>query len=221
MTNTKKNGFIHPDGLQYKDESTSPIWGYQYISVQILEEAMKEIIFFDHSIEKYVKQAKASCKRNDPKLTDDESAAIRLYTMQTPVHNKLNDVLRTENSNELKKWFPYLKLFITALNKLPSLGNITVYRGIEGSIPFDLENKRVQRWWSINSCSTDLKVIETYLNDSGTFCIIETAYGKDISQYSAYPDEKEVILMPGARLRLQCDPLKIDQRPYTVSLREW
>ena len=151
----------------------------------------------------------------------DESAAIYLYTMQTPVHNKLNKALRTENPSEINKWLPYLKLLITALNKLPSLPKTTVWRGVEGDISFNFEDNPVQRWWSVNSCSKSLNVIGRYLNESGTFFAIETVYGKDISQYSAMRDEEEVILMPGTRVRLQCSPLEIQGKPYTVSLKEW
>ena len=221
-TYVKKNGFVHDDGPQCQDENISPIWGYQYTSVQNLEEAMKEIIFWNPDIKpEYINQANENCKKNDSKLTLDESAAIYLYTMATPVHNKLNNVLRTGSPNELKKWFPYLKLLITALNRLPSLTKLTVYRGVKDGISLDLENKPVQRWWSVNSCSKSLKVIEMYLNEIGTFCVIETAYGKDISQYSAIPDEEEVILMPGACVRRHCASLTIQNRPYTVSLKEW
>jgi len=217
----KKNGFVHNNGPQCQDTNVSPIWGYQHMPLMKLDEAMKEIIFMNPDIKKHIDQATIGCKKVNTKLTLDESAAIYLYTMQTPVHIKLNDALRSENRNELEKWFPYLKLLITALNKLPSLGNITVYRGVEGDISFDLENKPIQRWWSINSCSKNLSVIESYLGESGTFFIIETSYGKNISEYSAMSDEEEIILMPGTRVRLQCDPLAIQNMPYTFSLREW
>jgi len=214
--------FIHYNGPQCQDTNVSPIWGYQHMPVMKLEEAMREIIFTNHDIKKDIDQATIDCKKVNTKLTLDESAAIRLYTMTPSVYKQLNAALRTENRNELEKWFPYLRLLITALNKLPSLPTTTVYRGVADDISFNFdEDKSVQRWWSINSCSTDLKVIEHFLGGSGTFFIIETSYGKNISEYSAKRDEKEIILMPGTRVRLQCAPLEIQNRPYTFSLREW
>ena len=218
-----KNRFIHYNGPQCQDTNVSPIWGYQHMPVMKLEEAMRDIISMNRKMDEYVNQAKANCKKNDAKLTDDESAAIRLYTMTPSVYKQLNAALRAENRNELEKWFPYLRLLITALNKLPSLPTTTVYRGVAGDISFnfDDEDKPVQRWWSINSCSTDLKVIEHFLGGSGTFFIIETSYGKNISEYSAKRDENEILLMPGTRVRLQCAPLAIQNMPYTFSLREW
>ena len=221
-TDIKKNGFVHHDGPQCQDKYVSPIWGYQYIEVRKLKDAV-ENIFSDPKIKirLYVEQAEAGCKTKNTKLTLDESAAIYLYTMQTPVHNELNNALRTEDPSVLEKWLPYLKLLITAFNKLPSLEKTTVYRAVEAGISFDLENKPVQRWWSINSCSKRLEVIQPYLNESGTFFAIETVYGKDISPYSAMRDEEEVILMPGTRVQLQCSPLEIQGKPYTVSLKEW
>ncbi|CAF3896517.1 unnamed protein product, partial [Rotaria sp. Silwood1] len=45
------------------------------------------------------------------------------------LYELLNQALRTENRGELKTWFSYLKLFLTALHKLPSQSG-TVWRGI-------------------------------------------------------------------------------------------
>ena len=51
-------------------------------------------------------------------------AAIALYTMEwTPfyesIYHLLNTNLRDENRDALKPWFLYLKLLITALQRLP------------------------------------------------------------------------------------------------------
>ncbi len=66
-------------------------------------------------------------------LTQDESGAIYLYTMQfhdePSLYILLNKSLRAENREQLKPWFPFLKLFVTALHKLPSQ-NKTVWRGV-------------------------------------------------------------------------------------------
>lgn len=53
------------------------------------------------------------------RLTTDESAAICLYTMNTPLYSRLNGFLQDRNHKELKRLFPYLKLFFTAVFKLP------------------------------------------------------------------------------------------------------
>ena len=219
MTTTKKNGFLLTDIPKNTTDNHNPIFGYQGISITTLEEAVKDLALYVPAIEIYADQAKEHCKKNT-KLTVDESAAIYLYTMQTSFHSKLNDALRTEDREKIQPWFAYFKLFITALQKLPSLA-ITVYRGVASDIQFNFENNPVQTWWTVNSCSKDLKVIEFYLDGMGTVFAIETMHGKDIAVYSSKPDEQEVILVPGTRLSLKCDPLEIKARPFLVAFKEW
>ena len=79
-------------------------------------------------------------------LTLDEIASLNLYTSQwssgESLYVALNRVLRSENRGFLKRWFPYLKLVISALRKLPRFcGN--VWRGVNMNLvdthPMDLE----------------------------------------------------------------------------------
>jgi hypothetical protein len=216
MVSTKKNGFILSS--KTTDENHSPIFGYQDLSVTKLDEAVKSIVVDVPGVEGYAHKAKQNCTKNT-KLTLDESAAIYLYTMQTPFHSKLNDRLRAENRDELVPWFAFLKLFIDALGKLPSLA-ITVWRGVTSNIHFNSAEDSVQTWWTVNSCSKDLKVIECYLGGMGTVFAIEAIHGKDIAKYSAIPGDQEVVLMPGTRLHRNGDPLEIQDRPYIVSFKE-
>jgi hypothetical protein len=216
MVSTKKNGFILSS--KTTDENHSPIFGYQDLSVTTLEEAVKSIVVYVPGLDVYADNAKKSCRKNT-ELTPDESAAIYLYTMQTPFHSKLNDRLRAENRDKLIPWFAFLKLFINALGKLPSLAT-TVWRGVVSDIHFDFASDPVQTWWTVNSCSKDLKVIEFYLDGKGTVFAIEAIHGKDIAKYSAIPGDQEVVLMPGTHLHLKCDPLEIQNGPSIVSFKE-
>jgi hypothetical protein len=74
-----------------------------------------------------------NCQHPTDDLTQQESAAIHLYTMQfdggPSLYEILNQSLRAENRQELKPWFLFLKLFLTALYKLPSQ-NKTIWRGV-------------------------------------------------------------------------------------------
>ncbi len=45
-------------------------------------------------------------------------------------------------------------------------------------------------------------------------------YGKDISAFSAIPDEQEVILMPGTCVRARCQSLSFIDRLFVVHLKE-
>ncbi|CAF4211309.1 unnamed protein product [Rotaria magnacalcarata] len=120
--------------------------------------------------------------------------------MQTPFHSRLNEALRAENQHKLKPWFGFLKLFMAALEKLPSV-KATVWRGVLGNVTSDFKDNNLRRWWSINSCSTKLDVVACYIHNEGTVFAINALQCKDISTFSAFPDENEVILMPGTALR--------------------
>ena len=76
-----------------------------------------------------VEEAKLVSKDPSDGLTCDESASVRLYTMKSfeghdSFYTLLNEKLRSKNRNELESWHSYLKLFLTALYKLPSLKTI-------------------------------------------------------------------------------------------------
>lgn len=67
-------------------------------------------------------------------LTIDESAALRLYTMEwsKPHHSlysMLNSTLKMTDRNQLKPYFKYLKLFLTALAKIRCIPQQTIWRG--------------------------------------------------------------------------------------------
>jgi hypothetical protein len=217
---TKKNAFVHSGVYKPKDENCNSIYGYQNLSVMSLEEAVKSIASDVPGVETLVSQAKKDCYKENTDLTLDESAAIYLYTMPKPFNSKLNEKLRDGNRDELKPWFPFLKVFITAVGKLPSLIT-TVWRGVTTDISFNCVDNNVQTWWTVTSCSKNLKVIEFYLNGMGTVFAIEAIHAKDIAIYSAIPDEQEVVLLPGTRVYIQCASLEIKDRPFIVSFKEW
>ncbi len=68
-------------------------------------------------------------------LTVNESASITLYSMgwkplEKCLYVALNATLRSADRHQLTPWFLYLKLFLTALSRLPSIQR-TVYRGVK------------------------------------------------------------------------------------------
>jgi hypothetical protein len=66
----------------------------------------------------------------------------------------------------------------------------------------------------------DLRSIEPYLGDKGTLFAIHTTDGKDISAFSAIQDEREVVLMPGTRVRAKCESLSFIDRLFVLHLEE-
>jgi hypothetical protein len=58
--------------------------------------------------------------RNDPYgLTTDEASTLTLYTMDGELYRTINQLLCDRNRHVLKPFFPYMRLLLTARNKLP------------------------------------------------------------------------------------------------------
>ncbi|CAF1639265.1 unnamed protein product [Adineta ricciae] len=154
----------------------------------------------------YVKTAKNKCNRASNILTLDESAAIYLYSMSSPVYNQLNSTLRAHDRTTSKLWFPFLKLLTTALKRLPSI-ETTVWRGVSYDDTLAFVENDVQYWWSVNSCSKAPNIVKPFLGEKGTIFAIDVINGKDISTFAANCEELEVILMPGSRVRRKNESL--------------
>lgn len=81
-------------------------------------------LFDETELDEHIQIAKLNCKNPADGLTQDESASIHLYTMEwnessESLYAILNRTLRTPERNLLRPWFRYLKVFLTALFKLP------------------------------------------------------------------------------------------------------
>ncbi|CAF1385635.1 unnamed protein product [Adineta steineri] len=214
-----ENRFVTQTLSELQEANRSPIDGYEDSPILSLEEAVKKLIPLVPLAINDVMKAKKKCNRHSDLLTRDEAAAIYLYSMPPPFHCSLNTALRAENRPALKPWFAYLKLFMTALKKLPSIKAV-VWRGVRDDVSSVFNNNNIDIWWSVNSTSMDLKIVEPFLGKRGTVFNIEAVYGKDISQFSAFPQEKEVILMPGTCVQAKAVPLNLDNRFFIVHLDE-
>lgn len=215
----ENNHFINNTFQELNDANYNPISGYENYPVMTLEESVKKLISLVPKLEDYVKTAKKECKQDSTLLTQDESASIYLYSMPIPFFDCLNRTLRERKREALKPWFAFLKLFLNALEKLPST-NATVWRGVAGDVGFVFADDQKQIWWSINSCSKNLAIVERYLGTTGTVFAIDTIYGRDISTYSTFPEEKEIILMPGTRVSSKCQSLNFHNQFFLFHLKE-
>jgi hypothetical protein len=102
-----------------------PISGYEQELLLSLEEACQPLEnILGMELKLYIIVAKLNSKEPENGLTQDESASIYLYTMEwneteNSLYAVLNQALRTADRSKLRPWFKYLKLFFTALFKLP------------------------------------------------------------------------------------------------------
>lgn len=211
--------FVNNALTELRDANRNPIYGYQHFPLLSLERATEKILPIVSGLSDYVAQAKQQCNRNTTILSWDESAAIYLYSMPTLFFSRLNEALRNENRHVLKPWFSFLKLLLHALGKLPSL-EIVVWRGVASSIGSNFVKNDHHIWWSVNSCSTDLHVVQFYLCENSTLFAIKSVSAKDISSYSSFQAEHEVVLLPGIRLRVQSNTLNYEDRLFIVHLEE-
>ncbi|CAF1517408.1 unnamed protein product [Adineta steineri] len=182
-----------------------PIEGYEEMSIVPLKEAVVPLVSILPRIQNYAYVAKQRCQSVPPDgLTQDESASIMLYSMEWEPHAKclyfaLNAALRTEDRRKLKPWFSYLKLILTALEKLPSTG-CNVFRGVNLDLSEQYTEGKTFVWWGFSSCTTSMGILENeqFLGKTGqrTLFTIECDSGKDISRHSYYQKEKEILLLP-------------------------
>ncbi|CAF0722390.1 unnamed protein product [Adineta steineri] len=214
-----ENRFVNHNLSELQEANRNPIFGYEDSPILTLEEAVEQLIPFVPDVLAYVMTAKKKYYRHSDLLMRDESAAIYLYSIPSSFFSSLNNTLRAENRHALKPWFAYLKLFMTGLKKLPSTKTI-VWRGVYGDVSSVFANRNIDIWWSVNSTSMDLKIVQPFLGEHGTLFAIEAMCGKDISQYSANPEEQEVILMPGTYVRAKTETLNFIDRLFVIHLDE-
>ena len=205
-----------------------PIGGYEDMPIVPLEIAIEPLVAFLPSIQSYAYVAKQRCKNPTPDdLTPDESASIMLYSMGWKPLDKclyvaLNAVLRSKDRDQLEPWFLYLKLFLTALSRLPSAHRF-VFRGVKLDLHKDYSKDNTIVWWGFSSCTVSVDVLqsELFLGTTGTRTMftIECNSGKDIRKHSYFSSEDEVLLLAATQFKVRgC--LNQGNGLYTIQLQE-
>jgi len=163
----------------------------------------------------------AQGKDNDPYLNKEEIAAIHFYTQESPFYSLLNLRLRTTERARLKPFFPFLKLILGAIYKLPRFKGM-VYRGIKQDVSHKFQKDQQKVWWGFSSASKNVEVMnsEGFFGHTGsrTLFAVNSIFGVSIKYYSAYNGEDEVLLPPGTALKVD-GILMINGVPF-ISLSE-
>ena len=190
-----------------------PIIGYADEPLLPLFKACAPLADIIHNISFYVQAALNETPEQPPDgLTIDESAAIRLYTMQwdrsyRSLYSMLNHTLKNSNREQLQPYFKYLKLFLTALAKLPCVPSLTIWRGVTTDLSAEFPPGTPVTWWAFSSCTTELTVLENnvYLGSSGdrTLFSVEAINARRIDGHSHFVEENEVLLLPGTHMTVQ------------------
>ena len=197
-----------------KDPSIlDPIIGYTQEQSSSLLDACKPLTDVVDDILNYVSVALEMTPDHPPDdLTHDESASIRLYTMEwrnkkTSLYSALNRTLRLEHRDKLRPWFKYLTLFLTALVKLPCALPQIVWRGVAQNISDQFPRGAAVTWWAFSSCTTTLTVLENalYLGNATnrTLFSIEVFNARNVSAHSFFQTEDEILLLPGTYMEVR------------------
>jgi hypothetical protein len=134
----------------------------------------------------------------------------RLYTMETFIYNQLNKFLREADVTKIGMYGPFVRLLYFYFNHPSSMGvdSIKVYRAMNLKPPMidaykeAAKHNKSFRWASFSSTSKNLKFAEFW--DANTTFIMqlnkissEEKKAIDISFYSQFPEEEEVLLKAG------------------------
>ena len=153
-----------------------------------------------------IRQSKIKAKNG---LTTDESSSIALYSMEwNPPEESfyivLNKSLRDLSRRKLRPWFKFLRLFFTALSKLPPAKQRIIFRGVKLNLGDQYKEGERIVWWGFSSCTKTLGVLENeeFVGTSGTRTLftIESDTGKDIREHSFLPKEDEILLFAWSRI---------------------
>ena len=190
-----------------------PIVGYADEPLLPLFKACAPLTDIIYDLSSYIQMALHETPEQPPDgLTIDESAAIRLYTMEwdkphQSLYSMLNYTLKHSDHEHLRPYFKYLKLFLTALVKLPCVPPLTVWRGVTKNLSAQFPPGTSVTWWAFSSCTTELTVLENamYLGSTGdrTLFSVEAINGRTVRDHSHFVTEDEVLLLPGTRMIVQ------------------
>ncbi|CAF1341272.1 unnamed protein product, partial [Rotaria sp. Silwood1] len=163
---TRNNRLIAVGGVTGIKEDLDPVIGYAAEPLLPLHEACAPLFDILHNLSFYVELALNETPEEPPdRLTVDESASIRLYTIEwekphRSLYSMLNYTLKTASREELRPYFKYMKLFLTALVKLPCIPPLTVWRGVAKDLSAEFPPGTLVTWWAFSSCTSALPVLE-------------------------------------------------------------
>lgn len=190
-----------------------PLLEYAEVPLLSLMKACAPLTNILYNLSFYVQQAIDETPEQPPDgLTVDESASIRLYTIewQNPhrsLYSMLNYTLKTANRNDLQPYFKYLKLFLTALVKLPCVQQQTVWRGVTKDLSGNFPSGTRLTWWGFSSCTATMTVLNNnmYLGKAGprTLFSVDAINGRTIRAHSHFVNEDEILLLPGTHMIVQ------------------
>ena len=199
-----------------------PINGYENFPLVSLELAVEPLISILPSIQTYVYIVKQKCLKPADGLTSDQSASIMLCSMRWEPHDQclsvvLNSILQSTDRQQLKPWFLYLKLLLTALSRLPSIHRIA-YRGNKSDVSPNYPKDKTIIWWEFSLCTTSIDLLRSEKNLQTIFTI-ECNSSKDISKHLFNPTMNMILFLPATQFQvIEC--VKQKSNLHWIQLKE-
>jgi hypothetical protein len=176
-----------------------------------LEDTLKNLVSKVPQLDLYTKYSKKNCnKTGEYKVSNEESAAIYLYTIEFPDGVKsfylyLNEAARNESDIIFRLYFQYMCLLISGLKKFPSIP-VVVWRGFKHDATNEYKGNETFIWRGVSSCSRDPQTVidKGFFGPPGsrTMFRINAKNGKHIAAFSMFEKEHEIVLLPGTRFRV-------------------
>jgi len=157
-----------------------------------------------------IKFAEKILEKDRKGLSIDCIAAIHLYTMgwsikESSLYYILNNELRSSKRDNIKIYFPLIRLIIEGMNKL-DIYKKSIWRGINLNVSKLYKKDDEIIWWSFSSCTKDAGILKSssFLGQKGprTLFKIDGHNGVQITNFSSFKNEDEVLLYPGTILKV-------------------
>ena len=199
-----KNSVRYSDLIEEPLITLPTISGYEQVPLVSLDEAIEPLLSIVPHIKQMIEMINEKCPIEiKDGLTKNESMAIMLYSMHWKSKEQsfnllLNRTLRDDNRERLTPWFLYLKLFLHALNKLPSIHS-NVYRAVPNDLSQEYPQGKTFLWWGFALCTQSIEIVEREQNfnqlDQRTRFKIESKSAKDIRNHSFDYLDDELLLL--------------------------
>ncbi len=196
---------------EVKEEVRAPlaeITGIRGLAARPFADAVTDVSGAVKGLAHFVEQARAFAQRKLAQKTlahldEHEVAALWLYTCESGFYRSVNAALRDEDRTKAAPFHPYLKLLITALDKMPRTTD-PLWRGVAMDLRGQYPLGATITWWGVSSCTGKLSVAHSFLGTKGKRTLFEVrplrAVG--IKDFSAFSGEEEYVLAPGTRLKV-------------------
>lgn len=225
ISDTQKLHSLYLDRLQSgldeefdKMSNLATIQGIMKLEIESIENACVPICLQEEAKESL---SAVSTNHHSTILNTEEMASIYMYTGCT-IYNDLNSALRNEDRSEVEPFFPYLRVFLQALDKVEKIKKNTVlYRGISKNLSHLYKQGSHVTWWNVVSCSADETIAKGFCSSSDDFTLfrVESFSAAPIQEFSAIPDEDELIISPGTTFEIVKVSGKTSRKPV-ITLRE-